>query len=161
MTVLRTEQLTKWYGSSRGVLDLDIVVDEGEVFGFLGPNGAGKSTTIRLLLDLIRPSSGSISIFGTDLGANPDNAEILRTLLGMDRAKPFECVGTREETVAALFLTVKHFRDQGIALPSALREISETVLDSCTNPLEVSQRVMSARSDAHFVPDEFVRRLRR
>jgi hypothetical protein len=102
-----------------------------------------------------------ISIFGTDLGANPDNAEILRTLLGMDRAKPFECVGTREETVAALFLTVKHFRDQGIALPSALREISETVLDSCTNPLEVSQRVMSARSDAHFVPDEFVRRLRR
>ena len=100
------------------------------------------------------------SIFGTDLGANPDNAEILRTLLGMDRAKPFECVGTREETVAALFLTVKHFRDQGIGLPAALREISETVLDSCTNPLEVSQRVMSARSDAHFVPEEFIRRLR-
>lgn len=101
-----------------------------------------------------------ISIFGTDLGANPDNAEILRTLLGMDRAKPFECVGTREETVAALFLTVKHFRDQGIALPAALREISETVLDSCTNPLEVAQRVMAARSDDHFVPEDIIRRLR-
>lgn len=97
-----------------------------------------------------------ISIFGTDLGANPDNAEVLRTLLGMDRAKPFECVGTREETVAALFLTVKHFRDQGIALPAALREISDTVLDACTNPLAVAERVMAARSDDHFVPPHLI-----
>ncbi|MSO21099.1 MAG: hypothetical protein EXQ56_11695 [Acidobacteria bacterium] len=102
-----------------------------------------------------------IAIFGTDPCAQPEAAEILRTLLGMDRAKPFECVGTREETVAALFLTVKHFRDQGIALPAALREISDTILDSCTNPLEVAQRVMAAHSDDHFVPDEIIRRLRR
>ena len=102
-----------------------------------------------------------ISIFGTGLGAIAENAEIFRTLLGMDRAKPFECVGTREETVAALFLTVKHFRDQGIALPAALREISETVLDSCTDLPAVADRVMNARTDDHFVPEEFIKYLRK
>jgi hypothetical protein len=70
-------------------------------------------------------------------------------------------VGTREETVAALFLTVKHFRDQGIALPAALREISDTVLDSVTNLPELAQRVMTAHSNAHFVPEDIIRRLRR
>ncbi len=63
---IRTEKLTKYYGKERGVIDLDLVVEEGEVFGYLGPNGAGKTTTIRTLLDLIRPSSGSCSIFGLD-----------------------------------------------------------------------------------------------
>ena len=58
--------LTRWYGKRRGVLDLDVTVDEGEVFGFLGPNGAGKTTTIRMLLGLIRPSTGSASIWGLD-----------------------------------------------------------------------------------------------
>jgi UDP-N-acetyl-alpha-D-muramoyl-L-alanyl-L-glutamate epimerase len=100
------------------------------------------------------------SIFGTDLGKHSDNGEVLRTLLGMDRAKPFECVGTREETVAALFLTVKHFREQGIALPSALREINESVLESCTNLSEVAARVMHAWTDDHYVPAIFVDRLR-
>ena len=60
MSVIRTEKLTKFYGDDRGIIDLDLTVGAGEVFGFLGPNGAGKSTTIRLLLDLIRPSSGRI-----------------------------------------------------------------------------------------------------
>ena len=64
MSVIRTEKLTKFYGDDRGIIDLDLTVAAGEVFGFLGPNGAGKSTTIRLLLDLIRPSSGSIEVFG-------------------------------------------------------------------------------------------------
>ena len=86
---------------------------------------------------------------------------MLRALLGMDRAKPFECVGTREETVAALFLTVKHFRDQGIALPPALREIDETVLQSCTNLPDVAARVMGAWTDDHHVPENLIRRLRR
>ena len=57
VSVIRTEKLTKFYGADRGIIDLDLTVEAGEVFGFLGPNGAGKSTTIRLLLDLIRPSS--------------------------------------------------------------------------------------------------------
>ena len=60
------EGLTKSYGSARGVVELDLVVEEGEVFGFLGPYGAGKTTTIRTLLDLLRPTSGRASVFGLD-----------------------------------------------------------------------------------------------
>lgn len=56
--------LTKFYGSVRGIEGLNLEVKRGEVFGFLGPNGAGKTTTIRLLLDLIRPTRGSASILG-------------------------------------------------------------------------------------------------
>ena len=65
-TAITTEQLTKMYGRSRGLAGLDLDVRPGEVYGFLGPNGAGKSTTIRLLLDLIRPTSGRASVLGTD-----------------------------------------------------------------------------------------------
>jgi len=55
--VIRTDKLTKFYGSHRGIVEVDVDVQKGEVFGFLGPNGAGKTTTIRLLLDLIRPTA--------------------------------------------------------------------------------------------------------
>jgi len=65
-TAIRTEQLVKTYGRSRGLAGLDLEVRRGEVYGFLGPNGAGKTTTIRLLLDLIRPTSGTISVLGLD-----------------------------------------------------------------------------------------------
>ena len=58
--------LTKDYGENRGVFDLDLVVNRGEVFGFVGPNGAGKTTTIRLLMDLIRPDRGTARVFGLD-----------------------------------------------------------------------------------------------
>ncbi len=61
-----TERLVKTYGRNRGLAQLDLEVLPGEVYGFLGPNGAGKTTTIRLLLDLLRPSSGRVSVFGTD-----------------------------------------------------------------------------------------------
>src|SRR5262245_48851915 len=61
---IRTEALTKQYGRHRGLAGLDLTVATGEVFGFLGPNGAGKSTTIRLLLDLIRPTSGRAEVLG-------------------------------------------------------------------------------------------------
>lgn len=63
---IETEGLTKFYGSSRGVIDLDLTVSQGEIFGFLGPNGAGKTTTIRLLMDLIRPTRGQARLFGKD-----------------------------------------------------------------------------------------------
>ncbi len=65
-TAIRTEGLTKDFGSKRGLFDLDLEVDEGEVLGYLGPNGAGKTTTIRLLMGLIHPSAGSARIFGLD-----------------------------------------------------------------------------------------------
>ncbi len=64
--VIRTDKLTKYYGKQRGVIDLDIEVRPGEVFGYLGPNGAGKTTTIRTLLDFIRPTRGRATIFGMD-----------------------------------------------------------------------------------------------
>jgi ABC-2 type transport system ATP-binding protein len=64
--VIRTEQLTKYYGKARGIVGVDLEVRPGEIFGFLGPNGAGKSTTIRLLLDLIRPTSGRADVLGLD-----------------------------------------------------------------------------------------------
>ena len=69
--VIRTEQLTKYYGRRRGVVDLDLKVERGEVFGFLGPNGAGKTTTIRLLLDLIRPTRGSAEVLGIPTDVDP------------------------------------------------------------------------------------------
>ncbi|MFV9503740.1 MAG: ATP-binding cassette domain-containing protein [Oscillochloridaceae bacterium umkhey_bin13] len=64
--VILTEQLTKQYGQRRGLDGLNLVVQPGEVFGFLGPNGAGKTTTIRLLLDLLRPTSGTVRLFGQE-----------------------------------------------------------------------------------------------
>jgi beta-exotoxin I transport system ATP-binding protein len=76
--VIRAEQLTKSYGQNRGIVDIDFSVEAGEVFGYLGPNGAGKSTTIRLLLDLIRPTSGRFTIFGLD--SRRKSVEIRRRL---------------------------------------------------------------------------------
>jgi ABC-2 type transport system ATP-binding protein len=69
--VIETQKLTKSYGSHRGIVEVDLVVQEGEVFGFLGPNGAGKTTTIRTLLDLIRPTSGTARVFGIESSADP------------------------------------------------------------------------------------------
>ena len=64
--VIRAEGLTKYYGQRRGIDELDLAVAPGEIFGFLGPNGAGKTTTIRILLDLIRPTGGSVRVLGLE-----------------------------------------------------------------------------------------------
>ena len=69
--MIRTEGLSKYYGRSPALLDLDLEVRAGEVFGYLGPNGSGKTTTIRLLLGLIRPSSGRAQVLGEEVGTNP------------------------------------------------------------------------------------------
>ena len=76
--VIRFEKLTKTYGSHRGVIDLDLTVNRGEVFGYLGPNGAGKTTTIRMLLDLMRPTSGAAMILGMDTQAQ--SSEVRRRI---------------------------------------------------------------------------------
>lgn len=65
-TIIHTSTLSKSYGKSRGILEVTFSIEEGEVFGFLGPNGAGKTTTMRVLLGLLRPSSGSATIGGHD-----------------------------------------------------------------------------------------------
>ena len=72
MNVIETDHLTKSYGRSRGIIDVNLKVEEGEIFGFIGPNGAGKSTTIRTLLGLIYPSSGRATIFGKSCTEHPE-----------------------------------------------------------------------------------------
>jgi ABC-2 type transport system ATP-binding protein len=67
MNVVETKNLTKSYGKARGIVDVNLSIEEGEIFGFIGPNGAGKSTTIRTLLGLIYPTSGSATIFNKDI----------------------------------------------------------------------------------------------
>ena len=66
MNVIEIKNLTKSYGKATGIIDVSFNVEEGEIFGFIGPNGAGKSTTIRTLLSLIYPTSGSAEVFGKD-----------------------------------------------------------------------------------------------
>lgn len=64
--VIETQDLTVYYGKHRGIVNVNLQVEKGEVFGFLGPNGAGKTTTQRVVLDVFPPSAGSASIFGLD-----------------------------------------------------------------------------------------------
>ena len=64
--VVETHNLSVYYGRHRGIEDVNLSVEQGEVFGFLGPNGAGKTTTQRVLLDVIHPSAGQAMIFGKD-----------------------------------------------------------------------------------------------
>lgn len=76
MDAIHTENLTKTYGKSRGIQNLDLRVSQGEFFGFIGPNGAGKSTTIRTLLGLIAPTSGKAEVLG--FSVTRDRESILR-----------------------------------------------------------------------------------
>lgn len=75
MYAIKTDQLTKSYGKSRGISEVSLQVEQGDFFGFIGPNGAGKSTLIRTLLGLLSPTSGSAQIFGMDVVQS--NKEIL------------------------------------------------------------------------------------
>lgn len=72
MSVIEIKNLTKSYGKARGINNISLSVEEGEIFGFIGPNGAGKSTTIRTLLGLIYPSEGSATIFGKSCTEHPE-----------------------------------------------------------------------------------------
>ena len=75
MNAIETRQLTKFYGSARGIENLNLTVEQGEFFGFIGPNGAGKSTTIRTLLGLIQPTGGEAQVLGLDI--RREKAQIL------------------------------------------------------------------------------------
>lgn len=67
---IETSDLTKYYGKYLGVKNISFLIKEGEIFGYLGPNGSGKTTTIRLLLGLIRPTSGNIKVFNKSYPEN-------------------------------------------------------------------------------------------
>lgn len=71
--IISVENLSKYYGKSTGVENISFDVQQGEIFGFLGPNGAGKTTTIRILLDLLRPSSGQVKLFKREIRGNSLN----------------------------------------------------------------------------------------
>ena len=77
-SAISIRRLTKDYGEGHGVFDLDLDIERGEIFGFLGPNGAGKSTTMRMLLDLSAPTSGSATVL--DLDSHRDSLEIRRRI---------------------------------------------------------------------------------
>ena len=83
---IETTQLTKSYGRRRGIVEVDLGVAEGEVFGFLGPNGAGKTTTIRVLLGLLRPTSGRATVLGLDAWADAPRIHRRLAHLGSDPA---------------------------------------------------------------------------
>jgi ABC-2 type transport system ATP-binding protein len=68
--ILQTNDLSVYYGAHRGIKDLNLSVQKGEVFGFLGPNGAGKTTTLRAILDIIHPTRGSVTLFGLESKKN-------------------------------------------------------------------------------------------
>ncbi|WP_254525262.1 ABC transporter ATP-binding protein [Natrinema caseinilyticum] len=99
MTAIQTTELTKRYGKSvLAVDDLDLTVEEGEVFGFLGPNGAGKSTTINMLLDFVRPTDGTATVLGLDaqtesdeirhrIGVLPEDASLYDRLTAREHLK--------------------------------------------------------------------------
>ncbi|MEU1726480.1 ATP-binding cassette domain-containing protein [Actinomadura sp. ATCC 39365] len=92
--VVQAEGLTKYYGGRRGLEDLTLEIRPGEIFGYLGPNGAGKTTTIRLLLDVIRPTRGTVRVFGHDPRAAATRARIgylpgELALEGRDRARDY------------------------------------------------------------------------
>ena len=78
MNVIEAQALTKFYGTSRGIIDVSLSVKEGDLFGFIGPNGAGKSTFIRTLLGLISPTGGSAQVFGKDVSTK--KTEILKDI---------------------------------------------------------------------------------
>ena len=71
--IVSTHNLSKWYGGSYRVKDVNLSVSEGDIYGFLGPNGAGKSTTLKMILGLTRPTDGKVTVFGKDFDANRRN----------------------------------------------------------------------------------------
>ena len=97
MSIIETHRLTKKYGKYRGITELDLSIEEGEFFGFIGPNGAGKSTTIRTLLGLIKPTSGSAEIFGKDI--IKAHREILADIGYMPSEANFYSTMTAEEII--------------------------------------------------------------
>ena len=95
MSVIDIMKLTKFYGRTSGVVEVDLSVEEGEIFGFVGPNGSGKSTTIRILMGFLQPTSGSAKIFGMDaftqspqikkdVGYVPNNVDYYGDMKAMD-----------------------------------------------------------------------------
>jgi ABC-2 type transport system ATP-binding protein len=115
---IRTEKLTKTYGrKGRGIREVDLAVEEGEVFGFLGPNGAGKTTTVRTLLGFLRPTGGRGEVFGLDI--RKDSVEIRARVGNLPGEFALEDRMTGEGLLG-FFARLRGVKDLGYA-----RELSE------------------------------------
>jgi ABC-2 type transport system ATP-binding protein len=137
---IETEKLTKAYGrKARGIEDVDLAVQEGEVFGFLGPNGAGKTTTVRTLLGFLRPTGGRGEVFGLDIRKN--SVEIRARVGNLPGEFALEDKMTGEGLLK-YFARLRGVRDLGYA-----HEISERLGAELHRPMRRLSRGTSKRSD--------------
>src|SRR5687767_3684559 len=93
--MIRLEHLSKRFGAFTAVHDLNLNITEGEIFGFLGPNGAGKTTTIRMMMSLLRPTTGRVVLGGHDLAVDPLSAKAISAFVP-DRPYIYEKLTGRE-----------------------------------------------------------------
>lgn len=132
---IRTDALTKYYGAVIGVEGLSLEVVQGEVFGFLGANGAGKTTTIRMLLDLVRPTSGSASVLGLDcqhrgieararIGYLPGEMPVYPELTGARYLAFLASLGSRQVSRTRLEFLLRRFDVSDIDLRRRMRDYS-------------------------------------
>jgi ABC-2 type transport system ATP-binding protein len=136
---IETEKLTKSYGrKARGIEEVDLAVEEGEVFGFLGPNGAGKTTTVRTLLGFLRPTGGRGEVFGLDI--RKGSVEVRARVGNLPGEFALENKMTGEELLR-FFARLRGVKDLGYA-----RELAERLGPSCTVPCGGSRGGTSRRS---------------
>lgn len=179
-TILQTHNLTKTFGREKAVDNVNLSIPRGEIYGFLGPNGAGKTTTIRMLLGLMKPTSGTVHIFGKDLNKeriailkkigslveNPsyyphltayENLEALRKILGVDKSRIYDVLEIVRLTEAA-HKKVKGFSlgmKQRLGIAAALLGNPELlILDEPTNGLDPSG-IIEMRNLIKSLPREF------
>ncbi len=115
---IQTFDLTKTYGANRGIRNINLAIEQGEIFGFLGPNGAGKSTTLRTLLNLMRPTSGRAEIFGTDVHQHP--MEVLSRVGSLPTEFTFDR-GVTGRKLVRMFADFRGLRDISFADEIAAR----------------------------------------
>lgn len=116
--IIACQNLTKDYGSNQGLFDCNLKVYQGEVFGLIGPNGAGKSTLIKLLMDLIRPSNGSATIFGFD---TQQNSVALKKEIGYLPGELMQFPGVTAGYILNLLLNMRGIKDRSELLKIAER----------------------------------------
>jgi ABC-2 type transport system ATP-binding protein len=132
---IRTQALTKYYGAVVGVEELSLEVRQGEVFGFLGANGAGKTTTIRMLLDLVRPTSGTASVLGFDcqrqglqaraqIGYLPGEMPVYPELTGARYLSFLSSLGSRPASPTRLEFLLRRFDVSDLDLRRRMRDYS-------------------------------------
>ncbi|MEN9922710.1 MAG: hypothetical protein RIS09_224, partial [Actinomycetota bacterium] len=114
---IKCTNLTKNYGSNHGIFDVNLTINQGSVFGMIGPNGAGKSTFIRLLMDLIKPTSGSVSILGLD---SQKDSLLLKSQIGFLPGELLTFPSVTAEYILKLLLNLR-----GIENSSYLYELAE------------------------------------